>query len=277
MRGLLTDRGDIMTLKHIKKGLGLAALALGLNVGGAAHAGFSTTEVQLHYGGGYKFGSNATFGSGFAETTNRATVTLEHFSTNDIGDLFFFVDFFQDNNDLATPGRTESDQYGEIYYTLHGKQFGLDMGDGFIKALDLQAGLNKGTDFSVALFGPRVSFNVPGFQVLSLALTSYTNFDDPFDRNLDTTYQATVVWKAPFQIGNQKFLTQGFVDFIGDQGSGVDNQIVFSPQIRWDLGHALGKAPGKIHLGVEYTHFNNKFGATGVDENSASIFLGFRF
>ena len=266
-----------MSIKKIKKSLGLAALALGLMGSGAAHAGFSTTEVQLHYGGGYKMGSNATFGSGFSEETDRATVTLEHFSTNDIGDLFFFVDFFVDRNNAPAPGNTESDQYGEVYYALHGKHFGLDLGDGFINALDLQFGLNQGTDFSVALIGPRVSFNVTGFQVLSLALTTYTNFVDPFDRNLEGTYQATVVWAAPFDLGSQKFKFQGFVDIVGDQGPLVDNQIVFSPQIRWDLGHAMGRKTDKIHLGVEYTHFKNKFGVTGVDENSASIFLGFRF
>ena len=265
-----------MSIKKIRNGLGLAAMALGLMGGGAAHAGFSTTEIQLHYGGNYKVGSNSTFPA-FAEKTDRATVTLEHFSTNDIGDLFFFVDFFVDRNNAPAPGNSESDMYGEIYYTLHGKQFGIDTGDGFINALDFQFGLNQGNDFSVALVGPRVSFNVPGFQVLSLALTTYTNFVDPFDRNLDTTYQATVVWAAPFNIGNQKFKTQGFVDFIGDQGSGVDNQILFSPQIRWDLGYALGRPADKIHLGIEYSYWNNKFGITGVDENSASIFLGFRF
>jgi len=263
-----------MSFKKIKHGLGLAALALGLS-SGAAHAGFSTTEVQLHYGGNYKVGSNSTF-PGFAETTDRATITLEHFSTNDIGDLFFFVDFFIDDEDEVGANK-KSDQYGEIYYTLHGKQFGIDTGGGFIKALDLQFGLNQGTDFSVALVGPRISFNVPGFQVLSLALTTYTNFDDPFDRNLDTTYQATVVWSAPFDLGNQKFQFQGFVDFIGDQNSGVDSQILFSPQIRWDLGHALGRPAGKMHLGIEYSYWKNKFGITGVDENSTSIFLGFRF
>lgn len=263
-----------MPFKKLKRGLGLAALALGLS-GGAAHAGFSTTEIQFHYGSNYKVGSNSTFPA-FAEKTDRATITLEHFSTNDIGDLFFFVDFFVDQEDEVGTNK-KSDQYGEIYYTLHGKQFGIDLGDGFISALDLQFGLNQGTDFSVALVGPRVSFNVPGFQVLSLALTTYTNFVDPFDRNLDSTYQATIVWALPFNIGNQKFSTQGFVDFIGDQGSGVDNQIVFSPQIRWDLGHAIGRPAGKIHLGIEYMHFNNKFGITGVDENAVSAFLGLRF
>jgi nucleoside-specific outer membrane channel protein Tsx len=231
--------------------------------------------VQLHYGGGYKVGSNSTFPA-FAEKTDRATITLEHFSTNDIGDLFFFVDFFIDDEDEVGTNK-KSDQYGEIYYALHGKQFGIDLGDGFISALDLQFGLNQGTDFSVALVGPRVSFNVPGFQVLSLALTTYTNFDDPFDRSLDTTYQATVVWSAPFDLGSQKFQFQGFLDVIGDQGSGVDNQVLFSPQIRWDLGYAMGRPAGKIHLGIEYSHWDNKFGITGVDENSVSAFLGFRF
>jgi nucleoside-specific outer membrane channel protein Tsx len=264
-----------MSIKNIKRGLGFAALALGLMGSGAANAGFSTTEVQLHYGGGYKVGSNSTFPA-FSESTDRATITLEHFSTNDIGDLFFFVDFFVDTAD-EVGANDKSDQYGEIYYSLHGKQLGIDLGDSFINALDFQVGLNQGTDFSVALVGPRVSFNVPGFQVLTFALTTYTNFVDPFDRDLDTTYQATVVWAAPFTIGNQKFSTQGFVDFIGDQGSGVDNQVLFSPQIRWDLGYAMGRPADKIALGIEYSYWNNKFGITGVDENSASIFLGFKF
>lgn len=265
-----------MSFKKIKCGLGMAALALGLMGSGAANAGFSTTEIQLHYGGKYKMGNNASFPA-FSETTDRATVTLEHFSTNDIGDLFFFVDFFYDNNDALITSGSESDQYGEIYYSLHGKQFGLDLGDGFVSALDLQFGLNQGTDFSVALVGPRLSFNAPGFQVLTFALTTYSNFVDPFDRDLDTTYQATVVWAAPFSIGEQKFKFQGFLDVIGDQGSGVDNQVLFSPQIRWDLGHAMGRPADKIHLGIEYSYWNNKFGITGVDENSASVFLGFRF
>jgi len=264
-----------MSMKIIKQSLGFAALALGLMGSGAANAGFSMTEVQLHYGDGYKVGSNSTFPA-FSETTGRATVTLEHFSTNDVGDLFFFVDFFVDSEDEVGTN-LKSDQYGEIYYTLHGKHFGLDTGDGFISGLDLQFGLNQGTDFSVALVGPRVNFNVPGFPVLSLAVTTYSNFVDPFDRSLDTTYQATIVWLAPFTIGNQKFSTQGFVDFIGDQGSGVDDQILFSPQVRWDIGYAMGRPADKIALGLEYSYWKNKFGLTGVDENSLSLFLGFKF
>jgi len=248
-----------------------------LATGNLAHAGFSTTEIQLHHGDGYKLGRNGNFPT-FSNTTTRSTITVDHFSTNDVGDLFFFVDFFYDGEKLSPDSRTVSDQYGEIYYHLHGNHFGLGFGDsGFIKALDFGVSLNQGTDVSIALAGPRISLNAPGFRVLSLGAYAYNNFSDPFKRNLDTTQQFTVVWDRPFDIGSQKYLFKGFVDFIGSQGSGVSSQVIFSPQIRWDIGHAMGKGPGKIDLGVEYNHFGNKFGISGVDENSASVFVGFRF
>jgi len=267
-----------MTFKKIKTGLGLTALALGLMGSSAAQAGFSSTEIQLHYGGGFKMGSNASFGSGFSETTDRAVVTVEHFSTNDLGDLFFFVDAFTDNNSGPVPaGNVESDQYGEIYYHLHGSKLGLNLGDGFISGLDFGIGINEGKDFTVALAGPRLSFNVPGFAILTLGAYAYNNVVDPFDRNLHTTSQITAVWLVPFSLGSQKFAINGFIDVIGSQGAGVDNQVIFSPQIRWDIGNAMGRNPGKINLGIEYTHFQNKFGITGVNEDSATLFLGFKF
>ncbi|WP_120500766.1 DUF5020 family protein [Roseovarius sp. EL26] len=254
-----------------------AALTASLSMAAPAQADFSQTEIQLHYGDEYKMGRNANFPT-FDNTTSRQTITLEHFSTNAIGDLFFFVDFFQDNDKLPNNSGRKSDQYGEIYYHLHGSQLGLDFGDSSpISGLDFGGGLNQGTDFSVALAGPRLNFDVKGFRVLSLGVYAYNNFVDPFSRSLDTTYQATIVWDYPFELGKQKFLAKGFVDFIGDQGSNVEEQIVFSPQFRWDLGNAVGMNENKLHLGAEYTHFNNKFGVRGVDENSYSLFLGFKF
>ncbi|SLN49152.1 Nucleoside-specific channel-forming protein, Tsx [Roseovarius albus] len=254
-----------------------AVVIAGLASATPVQANFSETEIQLHYGEDYKLGRNANFPD-FDNTTSRQTITLEHFSTNDIGDLFFFVDFFQDNDKLEDDSGTESDQYGEIYYHLHGSQFGLNFGDSSpVSGLDLGVGLNQGTDFSVALAGPRLNFGIEGFRVLSLGVYAYNNFVDPFSRNLDTTYQATLVWDYPFAMGKQKFLMRGFVDFIGDQGSGVEEQIVFSPQFRWDLGNAIKLNEDKLYLGVEYTHFNNKFGVEGVDENSYSLFVSFKF
>ena len=258
-------------IRTFNKGLRGLLLCAGLMTGAAAQAeGFSFTEVQLHYGDGYLLGRN-----GLNETA-RTTITLEHFSAGKIGELFFFVDFFRDEDGPTT--NTRSDQYGEIYGFLSGRNLGLSFGDsGIVRDAGIELGLNQGTDFTVLLLGPRVNFNVPGFSVLTFGVYAYDNIDDPFNRNLDTTYQATVVWVFPFQIGNQKFSTQGFVDFIGSQGSGVDNQILFSPQLRWDIGNAFGGKEGRLTLGLEYNHWENKFGVNGVDEDSLSVFLAAKF
>lgn len=245
----------------------LAALSLALSAGAAT--AFSFTDIQLHYGDGFRLGRNGI------DETSRSVLTFEHFSTFNNGDFFAFVDLFNDFDGPST--NTESGHYGEAYLHFSGKAFGLNFGDGVLRDVGPDIGINHGDDFGVGLIGARADFNVPGFNVLTLGVYSYNNYTDPFDRNLDSTYQVTVVWNAPFEIGNQKFTAQGFVDFIGDQGSGVDEQIVFSPQLRWDAGNAFGGAPGKFDIGLEYTHFNNKFGVTGIDDNSLTLFTAFKF
>jgi len=256
--------------KHtISHSAGAAVMATVLLAGGAAQA-FSYTEAQLHYGDGFHLGRN---GLG---TTARSVITFEHFNTFDYGDFFFFVDLFQDFDGPSS--NTQSDFYSEAYVHLNGSTFGLNFNDsGFVTDIGPDIGINQGENFVVGLYGVRASFNVPGFNVLTLGVYAYDNVTDPFGRSLDTTYQATIVWNAPFQIGNQNFSAQGFVDFIGDQGSGVDNQIVFSPQFRWDVGHAFGGPADKVNLGLEYTYFKNKFGVTGIDDNSVTAFVAMKF
>lgn len=237
--------------------------------GAAQSANFSTTEVQLHFGDGYHLGRNGP------NTTARTTITLEHFSTFDYGDVFFFIDNFYDYDGSST-GKG-SDQYGEIYGHISGKSFGLNFSDtSFVSDIALGLGINQGTDLIIGLYGVRASFNAPGFKLLTLGIYAYDTITDPFNRDLDATYQATLSWNKPFAIGDQKFTFKGFSDFIGERGSGVDNQIVFSPQLRWDIGHAFGGHEGKINLGLEYTHFENKFGVSGMNDDSLSLFIGFK-
>lgn len=224
---------------------------------------FSTTEIQLHHGDGYHLGRN-----GF-DTTARSMVRLENFTLFDVGDSYFFVDLFYDHEG---PGR-EADHYGEVWAHLNGGLFGLDLpADGFVADIGPGLGLNHSTDFLVLAPGVRAKFNVPGFDWLSLGAYAYQNVVDPFDRDLDTTYQVTAAWNAPFHIAGERFWTQGFVDFIGEQGSGFDSQIVFAPQVRWDVGE-----PGGLSVGFEYTHFKNKYGVSGLDDNSISAIVAMQF
>lgn len=249
----------------------LTAAALG---GTAAQAdNFATTEIQLLYGDGFKLGRNG-FGG-----TERLTATIEHFSTWNYGDNFFFVDINRDFTGSGGGAGSKSDEYGEYWTHLSGsKIFGFDFGNSLIRDINLGAGINAGTDFTVLAYGPRVDFNMPGFDVLTFGFYGYNNVDDPFGRSLDTTYQATVVWSAPLiRQGRINLWTQGFVDFIGDQGSGVDNQIVFQPQLRLDLGQAMGGTAGKVEVGVEYAYFDNKFGVTDVEDNVLQALLVYNF
>ncbi len=253
------------------------ALAGGLAIGAPAVAGFSTTEVQLHYGDGYELGANV-----FGAETARETITLEHFSAGQYGELFFFVDFFRDIDNAAGGFGPKSDQYGEIYGFLSARTLGLTFSENsFIKDVGIEVGINEGTNFFVGLAGPKVEFNIPGVQVLSVALYAYDTIDDPVPgRSPDTTYQATVVWGVPINIGTQKFRFQGFVDFIGNQtttGFPIAHQILFSPQIRWDIGNAFGGPENRFTLGIEYNHWVNKFGISAIDEDSASLFIAMRF
>jgi len=256
--------------KLLHKNIAATAMVAVSMLAGSGVQAFSTTEAQLHFGDGYRLERNGL------DETARTTITLEHFTAFEHGDVFFFVDLFSDHDGPST--NTQSSHYGEIYGHLNGSALGLSFGEsGFISDIGPDFGINQGDDFLVGLYGLRASFKVPGFNVFTFGVYAYDNVTDPFDRNLDTTYQATFVWNAPFEVGSQKFSAQGFVDFIGDQGAGVDSQIVFSPQLRWDIGHAFGGAENKYNLGLEYTHFNNKFGVTGVHENSVSVFIAMKF
>lgn len=251
-------------IQNTAKALALAAALVPplwlAGAGQGAAENFSTTEVQLLYGDGFKLGRNGING------TKRATATFEHFSTWDYGDNFFFVDVTKDYDGPFTP---QTDEYGEFWSHLSGsKTLGWDFGDGFLRDVTLGAGINFGTDFFIGALGPRFDLNVPGFNLLTFGLYAYDNWEDPFGRNLDTTYQATIVWNATLMKNDRINLwTQGFVDFIGDQSSGVNNQVVFQPQVRLDLGQLMGGTPGKVEVGMEYAYFKNKFGVTGVEDN----------
>lgn len=224
---------------------------------------YSGGEIQLHYGDGFHFGAN-----GF-DATKRTTVTLEHFTLFNWGDLFYFVDLNQDHEGDGP----RSSHYAELWGHLGGKTLGFDFAEnGLVKDVGPDLGLNYGQDFLTVVPGVRADLNVPGFSLFTLGAYAYHNVEDPFDRDLDTTYQVTLVWDAPFKLGSERFDFKGFVDFIGDQGSGVDNQVVFSPQLRWDVG-----AEGGALLGLEYTYFKNKFGVTGKDDNSLSVFAALKF
>lgn len=250
-------------LKSAKHALSLSLATALMATAANADILFSTGEIELHYGDGYRFGANGS------STTSRTTLTVEQFTLFNWGDLYYFVDLFHD--DQGT-GR-DTDHYAEVWAHLNGGVFGLQFPTGgVVKDIGFDVGLNHGADFLVVAPGVRADLNLPWFDVLTFGAYAYENLDDPFNRSLDTTYQLSIVWDKTFKLGSENFAFRGFADWIGSQGSGVAHQIVASPQLVWDVGKE-----GGLSVGLEYTHFQNKFGVAGVDDNSVSAFVALKF
>lgn len=245
----------------------LLAIVCAMGLGPVRAQNLSTSEVQLHYGDGYRLGGN-----GLA-TSARSTITFEYLSKREWGDVFGFLDLTRDY-DILNDATERSTYYGELFIHLNASVFGLEMPeDSIIQTFGPSVGINKGEGVTFGLYGGRLNLRVPGFRLFSLQAFVFETHEDVFGRDLDATYQLTFSFNRPFEVGGQKFLLKGFTDIIGNRGQGVAGQTLIVPQFRWDIGHALGGEANRVALGLEYFHFHNKFGVRGVTDNALSAFL----
>ncbi|WP_300529845.1 hypothetical protein [Maricaulis sp.] len=230
-----------------------AGLSLTSQVPAFAQSGpieWHSENVQLLRGFDYELGDE-----------QRTIITFEHANRWSYGDMFLFADFtFGDDGQTAV--------YGEFTPRLSlARLSGRDPGEGLIRDVLLAGNYERGEQgLQRYLAGFAVDLNVEGFRFLR---THAYYRDDP--ERPGSTWQATIVWNRPFEIGGQSFLSEGFADIAGAEGPGVANQL-YVPRFLWDAG-AVYDRPGRIFLGVEWQYWNNKFGVDGVTENVAQLQL----
>lgn len=146
---------------------------------------FSTTNIQLLYG---DFDDN----SYVFDTKNggKATVTLEHYSAFEYGDLFMFLDAYR-ADDMFKYQDSKSDFYGEIAPRVDiGKITGTDLSFLFVKKVYLAAQYNQGEEYKAYLYGLSADLNIPGFNVFGIA--GYKKNQSIGDNN----YQLTIWYKS---------------------------------------------------------------------------------
>jgi hypothetical protein len=78
------------------------------------------------------------------------------------------------------------------------------------------------------------------------------------------TWQVTSEWSLPFRIGPVRFVQDGFVHFIGAEGTSNFN-IITQPQLLLDVGRFAGYED-QLLLGVEVDYRYNEFGMQGKNE-----------
>ena len=215
-------------------------------------------------------------GGGFeVDPTPQYTVTLEQASGWSVGDLYWFVDSLHYTRDDSYGHR--SSWYGEFSPRLSlGKISGHALSVGPIKDILIATTYEHGRDSEVtesALLGLGADLDLHGFTYFQANIYARK---DLHAGDWDT-WQLTLSGARPFAIGNQRFVIDGFLDYVAPGGPHAWNLHVV-PQIKWDLGHALGHADGKLWLGTEIDLWRNKYGigdssGFSTNQNAASLVL----
>lgn len=209
---------------------------------------FHTENVQLLRGSTYELGDRA-----------RTVITFEHANRWRYGDLFVFADLT-----LGDDGQRSA--YGEISPRLsQSRMTGQDWSFGVVSDVYLAGNFELGDEgLDRQLFGAAVDLDLPGFRFVRVH--AYHR-DDP--QRPGSTWQSTIVWNRPFQLGGQSFLAEGFADLAGGEGAGTDHQLIV-PRLLWQV-----PAAEHVWVGVEYQYWHNKFGVSGVDESVAQFQVKF--
>ena len=210
-----------------------------------------------------------------SDDSTRNVLTFEHASGHSWGDLFLFSDYL-----------TSDDGANELYTEVSprlslGKLGNKALAFGPVKDVLLAGQLELGNmddpdrltatgpHFVNKLAGFGFDLDAPGFSYLQANLYHRTN-DDKADNE-----QLTVVWGLPFQLGSEEFLYDGFIDW-ASASRDAHPSMNFTSQLKWDLGARSGN-PKKLYAGVEYVHWNDKFGIKdgtfGIDSNERNINL----
>ena len=227
---------------HVRLTAGLAALALAALLPATASAN----------GGGFRYlGVSGLWGADFedksgngniTETGHMTTVTVETFAEWKYGDAFFFADL--------AGGRFGNGTYNQIYGEVTprlslSKIFGTQVGGGPLSDVLIVAEFDRGSGgFEANMGGLGVDLKIPGFVLFQInALARKDNFND-------ATYQATLVWKAPFDVAGVGFSFEGFADLYGTDNEAAT--LMTQPQFVLDAGRLVGTDPGIFWLGTEW-------------------------
>lgn len=238
---------------------------------------WSTSNLQYRWGDQYN-DNGANGGEKFGKHALQASNT----SGYDFGKSYIFATYYKSDKD----DNYSTDIYmeGSMWFSLS-KMLNKEISFGPVKDVSLAVGVNLGekedafnSNTRAYLAGVDFDFNVPKFNYLALTLWAYHNngyYSGYGGGDLcgshGTTYQITPYWALPFNVGNAKFMFDGYIDVIGSNGD-CHTQYLTEPQLKLDVGNYWGK-PGTFHVGVEYQYWKNKFGTKDMDERVPQLIL----
>lgn len=210
----------------------------------------------------YLYGDNFEVDPG-----SQQTLTFEHVSGWNFGDVFAFVDGISFNGEDNSAGDSHT-YYAEIAPRLSaGKLSGKDLSFGIVKDVLLATCYEIGdNDLKNYLVGPGFDLNIPGFDFFQVNCYRVWNESD------ESSFQITPVWKITQPVAITTIVFDGYIDW--EFGNGRNN-FHFNPQLTVDLGVYFGMDAGKLYAGAEYDYWTDKYaiddGEYGLDTNQSAI------
>ena len=279
-----------MQFKQWTTYLATGLLATTFAISSQAEEDWSSTEVQFSTGKLLHPRIKGTGEKGSEISTS--IITFQHASSHSYGDNFFFVDHSRVKDNKVDHSRVKDNKtevYGEWYSNFSlGAITGNDMSNGLVRDIGLIAGLNfaPGADNIWALPGVRVALDLPGFAFANLDITGYNNITTASDADKeDSSYMVNLSWALPFQLGETSWSLEGHAEYIAardvvsSSGDKAEKEawILAQPQLRFDMGEALGGEAGNFFVGLEYQYWQNKQGNKDVDESTVQLLTVWNF
>lgn len=209
-------------------------------------------------------------------------LTYEYGNRGAWGDVFLFVDYVEDDDG--------HDWYAEISPRYRLATIQQEQKNPFdILAIYIAGNFERGhndrpnvaiTTVESNLLGLGVDLQMPGFRFFKLN-AYYRDTRTEFPTNgaqvrAGSTYQVTLSAAAPFQIAEQSFLIDGFIDYAGEEGA-AKAWLLSAIQAKWDVGKSLFSQTNRLFVGVEQQIWRNKLGRDGVNENVTQLLLKVHF
>lgn len=245
----------------------------------SANASAATwSQTQLHFNQG-------DFLNPFTnEETKTNVATLQHSSSYQLGDTFFFVDFIRDNR---TDGYQDNDYYGEFYSSISfSKASSKRVSLGALKDVGAVIGVNASGDANVVKYLPGIKlyWDMPGFAFFNTLITGYIDDNGGLISggapSESDSWMIDTAWGLPFTIGNQRFNFTGHIEYIdgrkNELGKDVNSWVLAQPILQWDLGHALEFEENTLLLGVKWQVWRNKLG-TDNNESAPQLHVAWTF
>jgi nucleoside-specific outer membrane channel protein Tsx len=243
--------------------LGIGVLTTSFAISSQA-AIWSSTEIH------YSSGDYLNFTNDKHDDTKNI-ITFQHSSGHKYGINFFFVDHLRSD--------TSSEFYGEWYSTFSlGAITGSDMSFGAVKDVGLIAGFNfaPGSNSMYTLPGVSLALDLPGFAFANLDITGYNHIKTDGSSGEESSYMLDFNWAYPFKVGGLSWSVEGHAEYIAgrdlkDGTAKLEDWILMQPQVRLDLGEALGNEAGNLFVGIEYQYWKNKYGVKDKNESVVQL------